>query len=104
MKKRKLKWAAAAKSDLKGIKQYIAQDAPLVATSYVRRIRERCLKLVALPFAAPIVEEFQNESIRETYYGSYRILYFIDDEAVTILRVFHGARLLETQDSDDSSN
>jgi len=104
MKKRKLKWAGAAKSDLKGIKQYIAQFAPRVATSYVRRIRERCLKLKSLPFAAPIVEEFQNERIRETYYGSYRILYHVDDSAVTILRVFHGARLLGGPDLDDSNN
>jgi toxin ParE1/3/4 len=101
MKKRKLKWAGAARSDLKGIKQYIAQFAPRVATSYIRRIRQRCTKLTSLPFAAPVVEEFQNERIRETYFGSYRILYLIDDEAVTILRVFHGARLLGEHELDD---
>jgi plasmid stabilization system protein ParE len=104
MKKRKLKWAGEAKSDLKGIKQYIAQFAPRVATSYVRRIRERCLKLTTLPFAAPVVEEFQNERIRETYFGSYRILYHIGEKAVTILRFFHSARLLGEHALDDSSN
>jgi len=104
MKKYRLKWTGAAKDDLKGIKQYIAQFAPRVATSYVRRIRERCLKLTTLPFAAPIVEEFQNERIRETYFGSYRILYQIDKDALTILRVFHGARLLTDQELDDSNN
>ncbi len=99
--KYKLKWARAAKADLKGIKAHIAQDAPRVAESYVRRIRERCLRLALLPFAAPMVEEFQNESIRETYFGSDRIIYEIERDMVIILRVFHGARLLTDQAFDD---
>ena len=98
--KYKLKWARAAKADLKGIKAHIAQDAPRVAESYVRRIRERCLKLALLPFAAPIVEEFQDENIRETYFGSYRIIYEVERDVVVVLRVFHGARLL-TDDAFD---
>jgi toxin ParE1/3/4 len=92
--KYKLTWTRAAKADLKGIKAYIAQDAPHVADSYIRRIRERCLAVARLPFAAPIVEEFQNERIRETYLGSYRIIYVIEEKRIVILRVFHGARLL----------
>jgi addiction module RelE/StbE family toxin len=94
MKKYKLKWAREAKADLKGIKSYIAQFAPRIAVSYVQRIREHCLKRIAHPFTAPIVEEFQNERIRETYFGSYRIIYLIHDDHVVILRIFHGARLL----------
>jgi toxin ParE1/3/4 len=92
--KYKLTWARAAKADLKAIKAYIAQDAPRVADSFIRRIRERCLTVARLPFAAPIVEEFQNERIRETYVGSYRIIYTIEESRIIILRVFHGARLL----------
>ena len=94
MKKYQLKWTLAARADLKDIKQYISQHAPKVAVAYVRRIRERCLKLTTLPFAHPIVAEYGNDSIRETYHGSYRIIYRIDDDCVTVLRVFHGARQL----------
>jgi len=53
--------------------------------------------------AAPIVAEFANERIRETYHGNYRIIYEIDDERVTILRVFHGARQLPDRISDGDS-
>jgi toxin ParE1/3/4 len=94
MKKYKLKWTREAKADLKGIKAYIAQFAPRSAVTYVRRIRERFLKLTKLPFAAPIVEEFQNETIRETYLGNYRIIYSIEEGAVIVLRIVHSARLL----------
>ena len=92
--KYKLTWARQAKADLKSIKSYIAKDAPRVAESYVRQIRERCRALTQFPFGAPIVEEFQEECLRETYYGNYRIIYEVEPTRIVILRVFHGARLL----------
>jgi len=49
---------------------------------------------VGFPFAAPIVAEYQDEHIRETYLGSYRIIYEVEESRVIILRVIHGARLL----------
>ena len=97
MKKYKLQWTPAARADLRDIKRYIGQHAPRVAAAYVRRIRERCLTLTSFPFAAPIVAEYSNELIRETYHGNYRIIYQIEDELIRILRVFHGARQLPDQ-------
>jgi plasmid stabilization system protein ParE len=103
MKKFKLRWTRGAKDDLASIKGYIAQFAERNAVSYVKRIRERCLKLTTLPFAAPIVAEYQDESIREVYFGSYRILYKITSQEVTVLRVFHGSRLLTDAEIDGQS-
>jgi plasmid stabilization system protein ParE len=56
-----------------------------------------------LPFAAPIVEEFQDQQIRETYFGSYRIILTTEHDAVIILRIFHGARLLTDDAMEDES-
>jgi addiction module RelE/StbE family toxin len=92
--KYKLTWAREAKADLKAIRSYISQFAPRVAESYIRRIRERCLRFTAHPYAASIVEEFQDERVRETYLGSYRIIFEIEEKRIVVLRVFHGARLL----------
>lgn len=47
-----------------------------------------------MPFAAPIVAEYQDENIRETYLGSYRIIYEVETSRVVVLRIIHGARLL----------
>jgi addiction module RelE/StbE family toxin len=102
--KYRLTWARQAKADLKRIRAYIAQEAPGVADSYIRRIRERCQSLTSLPFAAPMVTEFQEENIRETYFGSYRIIYEVEQSRVVILRVFHGARLLGREALDDSDD
>jgi plasmid stabilization system protein ParE len=103
MKKYKLRWTGAAKDDLNAIKRYIAQFAERTAVSYVKRIREHCLKRTNLPFAAPIVPEYQDETIRESYFGSYRILYKIGPKQVTILRVFHGSRLLTDKEIEGES-
>jgi addiction module RelE/StbE family toxin len=92
--KYQLKWAHAAKADLKGIKDYIARDSPHVAESFVRQIRERCNRVASFPFAAPMVGEYPDEHLREMYHGSYRIIYKIEASRIVILRVVHGARLL----------
>jgi len=92
--KYKLKWSRGAKADLKSIKSHIGQYAPRVAVSFVRRIRDRCRGLRSHPFAAPIVEEIQDEYVRETYLGNYRLIYEIYQDTIVILRVFHGARIL----------
>ena len=90
----RLRWTGRAKADLRSLKDYIALNAPRTAGSVVRNIRERCRRLLIMPFAAPIVEEFGRETIRETYYGNYRIIYEVGESTVTIISVFHGARLL----------
>jgi toxin ParE1/3/4 len=41
---------------------------------------------------AEIVPEFDNKNIREVFAYSYRIVYRVDDEAVTIAAVIHGKR------------
>src|SRR6476660_4602379 len=93
-KKYRLRWTAQAKADLRSIKAYIAQHAPRAAEAVVQRIRDRCQRLLAMPNAAPIVEEFGRETIRETYYGNYRIIYVVGESILTVISVFHGARLL----------
>jgi plasmid stabilization system protein ParE len=103
-KKRRLIWTQRAKADLRDIKGFIAQHAPHTAESVVRRIRERARQLVAQVHAAPVVEEVGNPSFRETYFGYYRIMYHITDDAVVISSVFHGAqRFTDDLLTDDAS-
>jgi toxin ParE1/3/4 len=90
----RLRWTARAKADLRSIKAYIAQHAPRTADSVVRSIRDRCRRLLTMPLAAPMVEEFGRETIRETYYGNYRIIYVVGEGTMTVIAAFHGARLL----------
>ena len=44
------------------------------------------------------VPEFNDEVIREVIVGNYRVIYRVRADAVEILTVFHGARLLDVKD------
>ncbi len=43
-----------------------------------------------------VVPEFGREDIREVFLRSYRLVYLIGDDAIEVLTVFEGHRLLET--------
>jgi plasmid stabilization system protein ParE len=44
-----------------------------------------------------MVPELDDESIREWFAYSYRIIYRVDNETVTIATVIHGKRLLDME-------
>jgi len=48
-----------------------------------------------MPRAGKIVVEFENENIRELIEGNYRIIYFVSEDKIEIVRIHHGARLLK---------
>ena|SRR5688572_15024520 len=90
-------WAQEAQLNLQSIRQYIAKDNPEAATAFIRRIRARARKIGVMPTAGVPVAESSDSNVRETYVGSYRIIYRLAEDRVRILMVIHGARLL----SDD---
>ena len=49
------------------------------------------------PFSGRIVPEFGDESIREWFAYSYRVIYRIEGELLTVAAVVHGKRLLEVE-------
>lgn len=54
-------------------------------------------KLSPFPFSGRMVPELDDESIREWFAYSYRIIYRVDNETVTIAAVIHGKRLLDME-------
>lgn len=44
-----------------------------------------------------VAPEFGDENIREVFVYSYRIIYRVDDETVTIAAVVHGKRPVELE-------
>ena len=55
-------------------------------------------RLENFPLSGRIVPEFGQEYIREIIFGSYRIVYLVGEEEVSILTVFHSSRLLKVSD------
>jgi plasmid stabilization system protein ParE len=86
----------AAEADLEAIGDWIAQDSPQRALSFVQELRERCATLAELPRAFPLVPRYEHLGIRRRVYRSYLIFYRIEEQTVQIVRVLHGARDYET--------
>ena len=96
-KKYKVDITAAAEADVAEIWEYIAQDNPDAATAFVLRLEEQVGTLEHFPERCPLVRENEllGTGYRHLVYGNYRTIFKIIESRVIIMRVLHGARLLD---------
>lgn len=78
------------------IAAFIARDSPHYATAVVRRILTETRRLTAFPRSGRIVPELEDESIRELLVYSYRLIYEIKQDVVTIAAVVHAKQSFQT--------
>lgn len=83
----------AAEQDLESIGDHIARDSPTRALSFVRSLRQQCRRIADHPLAFRLRPEL-GERVRVSVSGRYLICFEADAQAVTVLRVLHGARNL----------
>ena len=78
--------------------EYIAQNKPEAATTFVLRLEDQIGTLERFPERCPLVPENEllGTAYRHLLYGNYRTIFKIVGSRVIILRVLHGARLLDT--------
>lgn len=88
----KVIWAPSALEDVNSIAEYIARDSVDQAALFVVRLFEATDRLQEFPLSGRVIPEIDNQSCREIIYGSYRIMYRLDDDEVWITGVVHGAR------------
>ena len=87
-------WSPRAVEDLETIAKYIAVDSNAYAAAVVKTILNTARRFSQFPFSGRIVPELADQNIRESFAFSYRIIYRIADEVVTVATVVHGKRLL----------
>ena len=88
---------AAAERDIQRIHDYIARDKPRAAGNWVRQIKRQIRSLGLMPLRCEIIPEAEDVGIeyRHIIFGQYRTIFRIVAKRVIILRVIHGARLLD---------
>lgn len=91
----RLKWAERAIDDLVAIAEYIGRNNRGAAREWVGQLRERARIAAEHPHAGRMVPEIGRESIREILHKSYRIVYLVGENEVTVLTVFEGHSLLD---------
>lgn len=81
-----------AERDLEESADFIAQDSPRRAASFVSELRGKALGLADAPRAFPLVPRFDASGVRRRVHGRFLILYRIDADTVVILNIVHGAQ------------
>jgi addiction module RelE/StbE family toxin len=88
-------WSPRAANDLESITDYIAADSPTYAGTVLKNIVNQTRILARFPQAGRMVPEFDDDKIRELIVYNYRVIYRFEHDAVLIVAVIHGKRLLQ---------
>jgi toxin ParE1/3/4 len=83
-------------NDVDAIASYIARDSAAHASAVVTKIIRSTRILRRFPLSGRVVPEFESSSLRERFVYSYRIIYRVQEDVVTIAAVIHGQRMLES--------
>jgi toxin ParE1/3/4 len=89
-----------AERDLESIGDYIADDNPARAVSFVTELRDQCAAISKAPRACRVRPEL-GEGIRSCPYGKYVIFFTVTNARLTIVRVLHGAMDMPSQFPDE---
>ncbi|MFH0981128.1 MAG: type II toxin-antitoxin system RelE/ParE family toxin [Planctomycetota bacterium] len=100
-RRRSIIWSERARDDLCAIGDYIARDKPVVAEQWVSRLIAAVERAATMPFSGRVAPEFGRAEIREILLRRYRIVYRVRAEAIEVLTVFEGRRLLRDGVVDD---
>jgi toxin ParE1/3/4 len=95
-KKYQVNLAQQAQNDLEQIFYYIAADSINNAENFVVQLEKKVYSLEIFPDRHPLIpeNEFFGTDYRHLIYKKYRIVYRIVEKSVFVLRIFHGAKLL----------
>ncbi len=88
-------WSPRAIDDVDSIAAYIAEDSEAYAASVVRTILAKARRLSEFPYIGRVVPEFDDDAIREVFAYSYRIIYRIENNEITIAAVIHGKQHID---------
>ena len=90
-----------AEADLEEIGDFIAQDSPLRALSFVQELRQHALNIGTTPQAFRARPEL-GEGLRGAVRGNYLLFYTHDHDTVRIQRIMHGSRDITPEDFSDT--
>ncbi len=83
--------------DILQIRDCISRDSPSAGGKWVREIKRQIGSLEKFPLRCPVIPESAElgNEYRHLIYGNYRTLFKVIGSSVVIMRVIHGARLLD---------
>lgn len=92
----KVLFSQEAEAGLEEIGDYIAQDNPRRAISFIRELRDAALALADYPEAYPLIPRYEMYGHRRKPYRAYLIIYTVADDHVLVDAILHGSQDYET--------
>jgi toxin ParE1/3/4 len=91
---RRIRVSDEALNQIEAIRDYIAKDSPRNAARWLENLHSRLNRLSYSDESHAVLytPEQAGLEVRQTFYGTYRILYSIDGDIIHVLSVRHGAR------------
>ncbi len=91
-------WTREALDRLSDIEDFISQDSPQRAATFVNYLIQRAEGICKNPRIGRKVPEISNPNVREIIAKKYRIVYKIQKNTIEILTVFEGHKLLSLEE------
>ena len=85
-------WSQAAADDFEAIVTNIERDSPAYASAFASEVWDASQSLTTLSERGRNVRELEIANVREIYIQSYRLIYRVERERVTLLALIHGKR------------
>ena len=95
----KVEITPSAEADIAEIWDYIAQDSLVQANAFIDALKTQVKLLEQFPERCSLIDEndILGTKYRHLLHGSYRMIFRISRHTVLILRIVHGARLLNDE-------
>ena len=87
-----IEWSETAVASLLEAVEYIARDSPSYAASLALQAERAAASLDLFPNRGRRVTEYRDESVRELFVGSYRLIYRASATRINIVAFLHKAR------------
>ena len=84
--------ARDALKDIEAIGDWIAEDNPARAITFVQELRDACHRILDAPRGYQLVPRYERFGIRRKVEGDYLIFYRLPRNTVDVIHVLHGAR------------
>lgn len=95
----RLLFTASAFNDLADIQAYyLEQGVPTIGDKFVTEIIVHAEVLEDHPEIGRIVPEFDEPKIRELIHPPFRIVYWLDNQTIHVIRIWRSERLLQLPD------
>ncbi len=92
-----VRFTRKAQQDVEEIWTFIAQDSTDEATGFIRQLDKHISTLERFPARCPLIpeNEVMHSAYRHLIHGKYRVIIRVSGKIVWVVRIVHGARLLD---------